>query len=1116
MHVTKVLSLMNDMPQISPDTIVKTTPELATPTANATDNTLPQASETLGENVQNARDTEPSTATLVEEVTAVVVKPAESGIDGLYGYLLTGWVHLDVLAAHAAPATIHIQADGRRVATATASQPRLDVLHADGSSAAVSFEAQLPIELFDDSERVISLHLASGLALDSGKQTLKFVRTAAKERTQRVKGHVDAMRGMFLTGWAFDPENPGQPVMVELLSGNKPIARTQANLFRADLQQLKFGTGHCAFALRLPPDLFDDKQHLLTLRELTTGADLPGHQPSVPGIMVRGDLEGLQGSAVCGWIHVLGREAKHAVDLWIDGELVSTGEASAPRDNQAPGRRFVLGIPERFMDGRPHELMVCLSKLPGRVAAIGMLALPCQLTPSDALQRYAGTRHIRSYLQPIGPQRYESLREGLSTLARTAAQATTPEELAVVSQAVINMALGQEQVIRGFLTSVQPYEHITLPQHAAPKVSIVIPVHNKFATTYTCLASIAAAQCEATYEVIVVDDGSKDETLDIQDIVSNLTIVRHDTAQGFVGASNAGGAAARGDYVLMLNNDTEVMSGWLDALLDPFNRFEDVGMTGAKLIYPTGILQEAGGLVWGNGQPWNIGRNGNASDPRYNYVRQVDYLSGACVLLPTPLWRELKGFDTYFAPAYYEDTDLAFRVRAKGFKTVYTPFCEVIHYEGVSNGTSTSGSGLKRFQAINQPKFLRRWIEAYQHNGVLGSDDPVVMQDRGARFRVLVLDTQTLTPDLDAGSYSAMQEIRILQSLGFKVTFVPANMAYMGGYTEALQRMGVEVVYAPFYFSMNEVIEKRGKEFNLFYIARYGVAEQVIDKIRSLYPQAKVMLNIHDLHFLREIRESIQDKDQNKMQKAMATRDAELAVMRKVNLVLSYSEVEQAVILSHNLDSTRTHLCPWVVATAAKIPSFSERQGIAFLGGFGHRPNVEAVEWFVRDVMPLLRDRLPGVPFLIYGSKAPDHFKALACDDVILKGFAKTTEEVYDTARVFVAPLLTGAGIKGKVIGGFARGIPTVMTPTAAEGTGAHHGGAAMVCTEPSHWVESIASLYEDEVLWNSMSESCRALTRSQYSLEHGREVLANALHQVDLFPFAGKTKSLWPRVMDF
>src|SRR3990172_4434730 len=216
-----------------------------------------------------------------------------------------------------------------------------------------------------------------------------------------------------------------------------------------------------------------------------------------------------------------------------------------------------------------------------------------------------------------------------------------------------------------------------------------------------------------------------------------------------------------------------------------------------------------------------------------------------------------------------------------------------------------------------------------------------------------------------------MQEIRLLQSLGFKVTFVPANIAYMGGYTEALQRMGVEVLYAPFALSMSDVIERRGAEFNLVYIARYGVAQQVIDTVRAKAPNAKVVLNIHDLHFLREVREALHAKDGALMQKAVATRDAELAVMRKVDLVVSYSDTEHAVIESHNLDSTRVARVPWVVETADKVPGYEARKDIAFLGGFGHRPNVEAVEWFVREVMPLIRERLPGVRPLLSCTPAP-------------------------------------------------------------------------------------------------------------------------------------------------
>src|SRR6185436_15497475 len=156
---------------------------------------------------------------------------------------------------------------------------------------------------------------------------------------------------------------------------------------------------------------------------------------------------------------------------------------------------------------------------------------------------------------------------------------------------------------------------------------------------------------------------------------------------------------------------------------DVFEEFDGVGVVGAKLLYPDGRLQEAGGIVWGGGEAWNYGRNGNALEPRFNYVRQTDYLSGACLMLPKKVWSALGGFDERYAPAYYEDTDLAFRARESGFKTVYTPFSEVFHFEGQSNGTSVE-SGIKRFQAVNESKFRASWAHAYRAGARLGRESP--------------------------------------------------------------------------------------------------------------------------------------------------------------------------------------------------------------------------------------------------------------------------------------------------------------------------------------------------------------------------------------------------------
>src|SRR5207248_1148484 len=146
-------------------------------------------------------------------------------------------------------------------------------------------------------------------------------------------------------------------------------------------------------------------------------------------------------------------------------------------------------------------------------------------------------------------------------------------------------------------------------------------------------------------------------------------------------------AHAIGETLIFLNNDTITTAGWLEALLAVFERRPDAGLVGARLIYPDGRLQEAGGIVWRDGSAWNYGRNDDPDKPEYNYVREADYCSGACIAIPTALFRLLGGFDPRYAPAYYEDTDLAFAVRAAKRKVFYQPQARVVHLEGQTGGT---------------------------------------------------------------------------------------------------------------------------------------------------------------------------------------------------------------------------------------------------------------------------------------------------------------------------------------------------------------------------------------------------------------------------------------------
>src|SRR5688500_9423883 len=204
----------------------------------------------------------------------------------------------------------------------------------------------------------------------------------------------------------------------------------------------------------------------------------------------------------------------------------------------------------------------------------------------------------------------------------------------------------------------RPFAPFAVPHADAPRASIVIPVFDQFEHTLACLRALAAHPPATAVEVIVVDDGSSDDTAAALPQVAGLRYHRRAANGGFVAACNDGAALARGEFLVFLNNDTVPQPGWLDALLDTFVEHPGTGLAGAQLIYADGRLQEAGGIAFADGGGSNYGRFGAPDDPRSSYLREADYCSGAAIAIARTLFTGLGGFDTRYAPAYYEDTDL--------------------------------------------------------------------------------------------------------------------------------------------------------------------------------------------------------------------------------------------------------------------------------------------------------------------------------------------------------------------------------------------------------------------------------------------------------------------------
>src|SRR5207249_3673346 len=214
----------------------------------------------------------------------------------------------------------------------------------------------------------------------------------------------------------------------------------------------------------------------------------------------------------------------------------------------------------------------------------------------------------------------------------------------------------------------EPTRPIEFPSHEEVEISIVIPVFNQFRFTQACLASLQERQGTERFEVIVVNDCSTDITGEAIPQIPGIVYLRNGTNSGFIVSCNRGAEKARGKYLVFLNNDTLVRDGWLSALLRTFAEEPQAGIVGSKLIYPDGRLQEAGGIIWRDASGWNYGKSDDPGKPEYNYLREVDYCSAATLMITKSLFEAVGGFNEKYAPAYYEDTDLAFKVRQAGYK----------------------------------------------------------------------------------------------------------------------------------------------------------------------------------------------------------------------------------------------------------------------------------------------------------------------------------------------------------------------------------------------------------------------------------------------------------------
>lgn len=618
---------------------------------------------------------------------------------------------------------------------------------------------------------------------------------------------------------------------------------------------------------------------------------------------------------------------------------------------------------------------------------------------------------------------------------------------------------------------------------ADPLVSIVVSSFGSIDYTLRCLASIGRYPPSEPYEVIVVDDASPPADQERLRQLDGIQLRCLERNRGYLRATNEGMRLARGDLIILLNNDVQVTDGALDAMVERARSQQSIGIVGARLIYPQGRLQEAGGIVFRDGSAWNYGNREDPGADEFLHAREVDYCSAACLLIRRDLVTPL--FDERFAPAFYEDTDLCFTARSAGAKVVYEPRAVIFHHEGISHGTDMAAP-LKAFQAVNRATFVEKWEVALRSQCPPDASAVGRARDRRPGPHVIVTDHRIPTPDRDAGSVRLLAIIDALQRAGMVVHFVPADWHYVPGYTEALRGRGVEVLLSR--ASLKRHLRSLGADIRLCIISRPHAARLLIPTLRRSCPNASIVYDMVDFHALRDRRMQLQGRARGLRHLANRIARLERWAIAHSDATIAITDVEASAV-ADRAPGTKLFVLPTIhhVPPPTEV-GFDARSDLVFVGSFEHAPNIDAVSYICDELAPRFARELPDARIWIVGADPPRSLTQRPSGNVTFLGWVPDLEEVYARTRVAIAPLRAGAGMKGKIGEAMAHSLPVVTTPIGIEGFDATPGTQIAVANDPDDFVAAAARLYRDKAAWLAVSTAGREFVQLHYSTGAAQE----------------------------
>lgn len=626
-----------------------------------------------------------------------------------------------------------------------------------------------------------------------------------------------------------------------------------------------------------------------------------------------------------------------------------------------------------------------------------------------------------------------------------------------------------------------------------PELSVVMPAHNRLATTLTSLASLRYAY-PGQIELILIDAGGNLETGQIERFVDGAWLLRLGVELGPTRSRNAGLHNAGAEAVLFLGSEVELAPGAVAAALRRLRSDPAIGAVGAKVIAADGRLREAGSIITKDGTAVAYCAGGSPLTPEANFTRTVDFCSSSFLLARAALLSDLDGFNADFVTPRYTDADLGARIASAGFRVVYDPAITVHDYAPDEPDEIATEA--------DRNAFAEKHVEWLAARADAETTAEVFTRTPECHRRVLFVESMVPSRMLGSGFVRSNDIVQSIASLGWAVTVFPLRECAFD--LASLYRDipdTVEIMHDHTIDDLANLLADRAGYYDLIWVSRTHNLDEIsviLDGIGGGGRRPHIILDTEAISAVRDAQRVKLSDGESSFDFGVALA-REFASARRCHGIVAVNpdEAEQLRGLGHHNVKIVGHTR---VVTPTPRP-FVEREGLLFVGAIRElgSPNYDGLSWFVDSVLPLVEAQLGWETRLTVAGDLGDNVtldRFRENQRVTLRGMVPDLEPLYDSHRLFIAPTRYGAGLPYKLYEAASFGLPVVATDLLCRQMGWENGRDLVAVShhDPVGFAETIVALYRSRVRWQGLRDNALARLRAENNADDYAEAVRAVL----------------------